>query len=238
MKKDLLKYENQILPSQKFLIKNYQGNINSYYKDLYKILEKSQKLNDINKNYKLKSSKIVSIREMSSPPQSLNLLKSITDLTNSRSVLEIGTFLGISAMAFASVDNSIKVTTIEKFKEFYDIANLNILNNGFSKQIKIINGDAMVVLKSLKKKFDLVFIDGNKENYLNYLKLVLKNNTKKGSTIIIDNILFHGDVLNKTPVTEKGKGAKKVLKFIQDSKIFTSLLLIPVYDGSLILKRK
>ena len=238
MKKENLKYYNQILPVQPFLIKNYKYVRKSYYRKLYKVLADTQNLNNINKKYKLKSSKIVSINKMSSPPQSLNLLKTVTDLTKSKSVLEIGTFLGISAMAFASVSKHVRVTTIEKFSEFYNIAKLNIKNNGLDKQINIINGDAISVLKSLKKKFDLIFIDGNKENYLYYLKRVLKENTRKGSVIIIDNILFHGDVLNKAPVTAKGKGVKKVLEFIKKSKLFTSILLLPLYDGSLILKKK
>jgi caffeoyl-CoA O-methyltransferase len=238
MKKNIFNYENQILPSQEFLTINYKGKKKDYFKKLYNVLEKSQNLKNINKKYKLKSSKIVSIREMSSPPQSLNLLKTITDLSKSKTVLEIGTFLGISAMAFASVNKNIKVTTIEKFDEFYKIAKLNIANNGFSKKINVINSDAMKALKTLKKKYDLIFIDGNKENYLAYLKSVIKNNTKHGSIIIVDNILFHGDVLNPKPTTEKGKGAKNVLDFVKDSKLFSSTLLLPMYDGSLILKIK
>ena len=85
----------------------------------------------------------------------------------------------------------------------------------------------------------LKFIDGDKENYLLYLKHVLKNNTKSGSIIIVDNIFFHGDVFNSRPTHKKGNGAKKVLKFVEGSKkLFSSISIIPLYDGTLILKKK
>ena len=87
--------------------------------------------------------------------------------------------------------------------------------------------------------FDLVFIDGDKENYLVYLKLALKNNTISGSVIVVDNIFFHGDVFNDKATHAKGIGAKKVLEYVRkNQKLFSSISIIPLYDGTLILKKK
>ena len=237
--KNFLKYENQIFPTQPFLIKFYNGPKSSYNSKLYKVLQNTQNLITSRKRYKLLSSKVVSIEEMSSPPQCLNLLHLITDLSHSKKVLELGTFLGISAMSFASVSKKIKVTTLEKFEEFYLIAKKNIKNNGYERQIKVLHGDAKDTLPKIKNKFDLVFIDGDKENYLVYLKLALKNNTISGSVIVVDNIFFHGDVFNDKATHAKGIGAKKVLEYVRkNQKLFSSISIIPLYDGTLILKKK
>lgn len=237
--KEIFKYENQIFPTQPFLIKYYKGPKASYNAKLYRILKNTQNLINSRKRFKLLSSNVVSIEEMSSPPQCLNLLHLITDISKSKSVLELGTFLGISAMAFASVSKKIKITTLEKFEEFYLIAKKNIQINGFNKQIKVLHGDAKTTLPKIKTKYDLVFIDGDKENYLVYLKLALQNNTKSGSVVIVDNIFFHGDVFNNKPTNVKGLGAKKVLEFVsKNQKLFSSVSILPLYDGTLILKKK
>ena len=82
----------------------------------------------------------------------------------------------------------------------------------FDRKIKVLLGDAFDSLDKLKaKKFDMVFLDGDKGNYLNILKKIEKNNLKKGSLIIVDNYFFHGDVVNKKQVTGKGEGVKKLL---------------------------
>lgn len=237
--KNIFKYENQIFPTQPFLIKYYTGPKKDYNHKLYSLLKKTQNLVNSKKKYKLISSKVVSIEEMSSPPQCLNLLHLITDLSKSKSVLELGTFLGISAMTFAAISKNIRVTSLEKFEEFYLIAKKNIELNGYSNQIKLIHGDAKLSLLKIKKKFDLVFIDGDKQNYLVYLKYILENNTKSGSIIIIDNIFFHGDVFNPKSNHIKGEGAKKVLNFVSKCKnLFSSTSIIPLYDGTLVLKKK
>ena len=237
--KNFFSYENQIFPTQPFLIKFYKGSKADYNKKLYNILKKTQGLINSRSKFNLLSSNVVSIEEMSSPPQCLNLLHLFVDLSKSKNILELGTFLGISAMSFALVSKKIKVTSLEKFSEFYEIAKKNIILNGFEKQINVVLGDAKISLKKIKKKFDLIFIDGDKENYLLYLKHVLKNNTKSGSIIIVDNIFFHGDVFNSRPTHKKGNGAKKVLKFVEGSKkLFSSISIIPLYDGTLILKKK
>ena len=81
----------------------------------------------------------------------------------------------------------------------------------------------------------ILFLDGNKENYLNLFKITITKLNRKG-IYVIDNVFNQGDALNRTPKTEKGKGVKKLLDYISTKKNI-SCTLLPVYDGILILKK-
>jgi predicted O-methyltransferase YrrM len=114
-----------------------------------------------------------------------------------KNILEIGTFTGYSALSMALAVTSdgivtcldINKETSEKAKSFFKKANLE-------NKIKVILGPALDTLKRLKEKkkiFDLVFIDADKENYKEYYDLSM-NLIKKKGFILIDNVLWHGDV--------------------------------------------
>ncbi len=114
-----------------------------------------------------------------------------------KNILEIGTFTGYSALSMALVITSdgivtcldINKETSEKAKSFFKKANLE-------NKIKVILGPALNTLERLKKEkkiFDLIFIDANKENYKEYYDLSI-NLIKKKGFILVDNVLWHGDV--------------------------------------------
>ncbi len=114
-----------------------------------------------------------------------------------KNILEIGTFTGYSALSMALAITSdgivtcldINKETSEKAKSFFKKANLE-------NKIKVILGPALDTLEKLKKEkkiFDLVFIDANKENYKEYYDLSM-NLIKKKGFILVDNVLWHGDV--------------------------------------------
>ena len=114
-----------------------------------------------------------------------------------KNILEIGTFTGYSALSMALAITSdgivtcldINKETSEKAKSFFKKANLE-------NKIKVILGPALNTLERLKKEkkiFDLIFIDANKENYKEYYDLSI-NLIKKKGFILIDNVLWHGDV--------------------------------------------
>ena len=114
-----------------------------------------------------------------------------------KNILEIGTFTGYSALSMALAITSdgivtcldINKETSEKAKSFFKKANLE-------NKIKVILGPALDTLERLKKEkkiFDLVFIDANKENYKEYYDLSM-NLIKKKGFILVDNVLWHGDV--------------------------------------------
>jgi predicted O-methyltransferase YrrM len=108
-----------------------------------------------------------------------------------RWILEIGTLYGYSAILLGSIlsEEQIqgKVTTIEIDKESANIARKNIEHAALDKKVEVLYGDALDIIPILHDKFDMVFLDGTKEEYLKYLKLVEKN-LNKGSVIVADNV--------------------------------------------------
>jgi len=231
-------YTNLFLPSQPFFTFNYKGKKKDYASNLYDVISKNLQIEKPDKVFKLTKSKRHSIEEMASPPLTLNFYAFIASLIKPKNILEIGTFVGVSALNLAkATPKSSKIITLEKFEEFKIIAEKNFKENNFDHKIKILLGDAFDSLDKLKtKKFDLVFLDGDKGNYLNILKKIEKNNLKKGSLIIVDNYFFHGDVVNKKQVTEKGVGVKNLHNYIEKNKKFHKTI-IPIYDGILLLKK-
>jgi len=108
-------------------------------------------------------------------------------------ILEIGTLYGYSAILMANLvacDNHGKVVTVEIDKAFADIAKRNIQDAGFQEKIDIIVGNALEVIPRLSYKFDLLFLDAAKDEYLRYLNLAeAKNLIEKGDIVIADNVV-------------------------------------------------
>lgn len=128
--------------------------------------------------------------------ESLELIENILEERKPNKILEIGTAVGYSSLCFSKYlqgENS-EIVTIELNEEMYNIANENILKAGMENKIKTILSDADTYLKSLNEKFDVVFIDAAKGQYLKYLEQAMRL-TDKGSIIIADNVLFKGMVM-------------------------------------------
>ena len=120
-------------------------------------------------------------------PKKGQILDDVVRESKPRIILEVGTYIGFSAIRMASlVSEDAKIVTIEMNVKSAEIAKSNIEKVGFSKKIKIIVGDAKKVIKTLDEIFDLVFLDAEKYEYLTYLKLV-ERKLHKGSRIVADN---------------------------------------------------
>jgi predicted O-methyltransferase YrrM len=107
-----------------------------------------------------------------------------------RKILEIGTLYGYSAILMSSMlpeENGWKVITIEIDKKSANIARKNIEDAALGNRVEVIVGDALGIIPKLNEKFDMVFLDGTKEEYFKYLKLVEKN-LKKGAVVVADNV--------------------------------------------------
>jgi predicted O-methyltransferase YrrM len=106
-------------------------------------------------------------------------------------ILEIGTLYGYSAILMGSMlpqrQNQGKVTTIEIDTESSNIARKNIEDAALDEKVEVIFGDALDIIPKLNEKFDMVFLDGTKEEYFKYLKLVEKN-LEKGAVVVADNV--------------------------------------------------
>lgn len=126
---------------------------------------------------------------------------------NIKNVLEIGTAIGYSAIRMALVDSSIKVTTIERDQDRYEIALKNIDNFNLCSQINVIFGDAFDI--ELTDKYDLIFIDAAKSQYIKFFEK-FKENLSENGMIVSDNLNFHG--LTKTDESELSRNVRGLVR--------------------------
>ena len=133
---------------------------------------------------------------------------------NVRRVLEIGTGIGYSAIKFASVSPDVRVFTIEADIDRYHQAVKNFCDENLGERVTCFLGDASTF--SFEEKFDLIFIDGPKAQYIKFFERY-KNNLAEGGAIISDNLSFHGMVedLSLTHNYSTKKLVKKIRKYIQ-----------------------
>jgi caffeoyl-CoA O-methyltransferase len=111
-------------------------------------------------------------------------------LLSPKRILEIGTYTGYSAICLArGLRKGGTLTTIEVNVELREISLSFFSKAGLEKQIELINGDALQIIPSLKESFDLVFVDGNKDDYPAYYDLVIDRVTP-GGYILVDNVLW------------------------------------------------
>ena len=158
---------------------------------------------------------------------------------NIKNILEIGTAIGYSAIKMALIDSSIKITTIERDKERYDSALKNVNDFNLQDQIQIILGDALDI--TLSDKYDLIFIDAAKAQYINFFEKY-KLNLKQDGTIVSDNLLFHGLVDgNWDDLTRNVRGIVRKIKnykdFLDENKEFKTVYY-QLGDGIGISKRQ
>jgi predicted O-methyltransferase YrrM len=143
-------------------------------------------------------------------------------------ILEIGTLYGYSAILMANLVADVnygKVVTVEIDKAFADIAKRNIQDAGFQEKIDIIVGNALEVIPRLSYKFDLLFLDAAKDEYLRYLNLAeAKNLIEKGDIVIADNVgvsknemLDYLDYVRNSGIY-KSKTIETMLEFTDDVK--------------------
>ena len=165
------------------------------------------------------------------------LLAMLVRLTGARRVLEIGTFTGYSALCMAeALPAKGKLTTCEIKPERADIARSFFARSPHGHKIKIHLGPALETLAGLpvSASFDFVFLDADKENYVNYYEAVLPC-LRPGGLIVADNVLWSGRVL-----APKKKSDRAVVRFNnhvrRDPRV--ECVMLPVRDGvSLIRKR-
>lgn len=158
---------------------------------------------------------------------------------NIRNILEIGSAIGYSSIMMASINSDIRITTIERDKDRYDLAVSNIKKYNLDKQINIIYGDA--VDTDITGMYDLIFIDAAKGKNVFFFEKY-KNNLVKRGTIITDNLSFHGLVEDSDLVKTKNQRGivnkiKDFISFLDNNEEFATEY-IPVGDKIAISKRR
>lgn len=145
----------------------------------------------------------------------LNFLIKYIKENNTKNILEVGTAIGYSAINMALVNQNIKITSIERNKEMYNLACINIRNFNLEDRITLIFGDALET--EIEGTYDLIFIDAAKAQYIKFFEKY-KINLAKNGAIITDNLNFHG--LTKQPETIHSKNLKALVKKINNYKDF------------------
>jgi predicted O-methyltransferase YrrM len=159
------------------------------------------------------------------------VLSMISKLIRPQNVLEIGTYTGYSAICIAEglAENG-TIHTLDKNEELEDLQNKYFEKSGYRDQIKQYFGNALEIIPTLEETFDLVFIDADKSNYLNYFDLVISK-MDSGGIILSDNVLWSGKVVEE--LNPKDIDTKQLLAYNQllnsDDRIET--VLLPIRDG-------
>lgn len=163
-------------------------------------------------------------------------LQLISLLAKPTYILEIGTFTGYSALCLAKgLTQGGQLITIEFNPEHAAIAKEFFHRSPMEEKIVLHVGDAKTVIPTLDKKWDLVFIDADKEAYGHYFDLVIEQ-AKPGSLILVDNVLWSGKVVEKM-MDRKTKSLHEFnLKIAADTRVDN--LLLPLRDGIQIIRKK
>ncbi len=163
-------------------------------------------------------------------------LKMTTQLVQATRVLEIGMFTGYSALCFAeALPANGTVLTCEVDEESAAIARRYFSRSPIGKKIEVRMGPALETMRYLKGPFDLIFIDADKVNYVNYYRRALDLLSPQG-VILIDNVLWDGDVLKQPPPDEK-TAAIQELNRVVSSDPRVSAVLVTIRDGVLVIRR-
>jgi caffeoyl-CoA O-methyltransferase len=159
------------------------------------------------------------------------LLSMISKMNSPSSILEIGTFTGYGTLCLAEgLKKDGKIFTIDQNEELLKIQNKYFDESGKRNKIIQLTGNAKEILNDLNETFDLVFIDADKENYIEYFKLVSERLNNNG-IIISDNVLWSGKVLD--PSSENDEETNALVHFnklLNEDKRFETVIL-PLRDG-------
>ena len=152
----------------------------------------------------------------------IDFLCKVIEKNKIKNILEIGTAIGYSAIKMANVSDDITVTSIERDQDRYIEALNNIKKAKLDKRINVIFGDALDI--NLDNKYDLIFIDAAKSQYIKFFNK-FKENLNENGVIVSDNLSFHGLVEQKERIESRnlrqlvGK-IRKYIDFLNDNKEF------------------
>jgi predicted O-methyltransferase YrrM len=168
---------------------------------------------------------------MLSGPYQGRVLSMISKLINPKSILEIGTFTGYSTLCLAEgLHKDGEIHTIDVNEELVDFQRKYFDKSEYGSQIFQHLGNAIDIIPTLNKTFDLIFIDADKPNYVNYFHLVI-DKLNPGGIILSDNVLWHGKVIE--PLQPDDFSTQAIMEYNtllkEDSRIES--VLLPIRDG-------
>ena len=181
--------------------------------------------------------KVVSPRMLSGHLQG-RFLSFISKLQQPKLILEIGTYTGYSALCLAEglAENG-KLISIDVNEETSAFAKSFISKTEYATKIELVLADAKDYIHTIKESIDLVFIDADKKNYLNYYHLVI-DKLNKGGLIVADNVLWSGKITMPESTMDKETIAlHQFNQFVQQDNRVENMLL-PIRDGLMVVRKK
>jgi predicted O-methyltransferase YrrM len=166
------------------------------------------------------------------------LLSMFSKMIKPNRILEIGTYTGYSALCLAEgLAKDGELHTIDKNEELSHLMNSYFDKSSFKKNIKSHIGNALEIIPTMDEHWDLVFIDADKENYINYYNLLI-DKMNPDSFIIADNVLWSGKVVDdSSEFDEETKILDEFNKMIQEDNRLENILL-PIRDGLMVARVK
>lgn len=155
---------------------------------------------------------------------SITFIMKYIKLHKVKNILEIGSAIGYSSILMASVDADVKVTTIERDETRYLECLKNVKKCGMDKKVNVVFQDALEVNLNVEEKYDLIFIDAAKGQYIKFFEK-FKYFLADGGIIVTDNLKFHGYVGSKKKIESKNLAAlvrkiENYIVFLKDNEEF------------------
>lgn len=165
------------------------------------------------------------------------ILSMLSNMIRPNFILEIGTYTGYSALCMAEgLNDGGKIVSVEIDPEVAEFAIDYINESEYSNQIEVQVGNAMDIIEDLTDEIDLVFIDADKSNYINYLNKVYPK-LKMGGYVIADNVLWSGKVVQEAKEKDiDTQTLQKFNKIVHEDERFENVLM-PVRDGLMIARK-
>ncbi len=164
------------------------------------------------------------------------VLSLLSHMISPENILEVGTYTGYASLCLAEgLVKSGKLTTLDNNTELSIRTKAYFSKSEYSSQIEMKVGNALDIIPTLQQQWDLVFIDADKGNYLNYYNLVIKN-VRTDGFIIADNALWSGKVVDKTKQDQDTRAIRTFNHRMHTDNRVQNVLL-PIRDGLLILRK-
>ena len=159
------------------------------------------------------------------------VLSILSKIINPKHILEIGTYTGYAALCLAEgMQKNGTLDTIDINEELVTIQNKYFQLSPWANQITNHLGDALEIISTLNKKFDLVFIDADKENYINYFHMIVPM-MNSGGIILSDNVLWSGKVLEDLNAKDKSTAVLLEYNLLLKNDPRIETVLLPIRDG-------
>jgi predicted O-methyltransferase YrrM len=229
---------DRLLPNQAEMSKDFTDDRGSFFSRLESTLLGILPTPTLESKWKIRLKAGVSYAYYGSEINTLHFYQFLIRLARAKTVLELGTYVGVSALYFAdAVGVDGHVTTVELGTEFHEIAQDNFKSNGMQDRITSICGDGLEVVREMAssaRKFDAVFLDAAKQHYGKMLEPCLEC-LAPGGILLVDDVFMQGDALNLKPTTEKGEGVRELLQKTEKLDARYSRVILPIGDGLLLI---